>query len=466
MEALGYRQSSAPAELAPDGPELAPKTVIGSSRLFECVKSRLKSIPSIPSLIIAPPLSTTSEPAESSSTIITPTVVTHRASESSTAPTSVLSTPHIFQVQKFHVSPSMPLDEKVQAIWTREIRQRLDAVFYYNHTGPYVPEFMMVGKRADSLKPTIVITCGDAPTKKRVEKTFRGQGWLQQLLKANHIMFVALVAPISLSSGPPSNDVSTVTLNESYAVQLQPSGVPTSCGLGLLISGNDNCPPGLCTLGGLLRVNGEILGLTAGHPFPQNEHIVRQQAVLKQVVGEPSDEDSSSTSMEPFVFNGDDETDTENDPTASTISLSENAVVPLAHIDGSSHKQHESWGSSTPLTRWNIPQAAILPLSTVRHVSSAEDSFDDHDWALLETLPRAIRSRPNKIAHIDQRHDVLIDGTVSGPASGEVTIAIASIGPQLGYLHSSPATLRMGESALEVQLVVLERLLRMFQPPS
>lgn len=262
MEALRVRPTSI---------GLLPKTTIGSSIPSESLKNRLTCMPRIPSSIIVPPPSPKPKPARSFSTIITTATATEPASGNSTAATPVLLLPHIFTIQKLHVSPSMPMDEKIQAVWTRQIRSRLSAVLLHSiPTGTCVQEFMMAGKRPGILKPTLVVTCGDAATKKRVEKAFKCQGWLQGLLKANHIMFVALVAKTPLSAGPVSNDGSTVKLGGSYAVQLLPSGVTTSCGLGLLISGADSRLRQYCTLGGLLVVNDEILGLTAGHPFPKN----------------------------------------------------------------------------------------------------------------------------------------------------------------------------------------------------
>lgn len=58
----------------------------------------------------------------------------------------------------------------------------------------------MAGRRADHLKPTIVITCGDIKTRKRVQKVFKRQEWLQKLLKVNRMLFVAAVDPTHLSS--------------------------------------------------------------------------------------------------------------------------------------------------------------------------------------------------------------------------------------------------------------------------
>lgn len=184
-----------------------------------------------------------------------------------------------------------------------------------------------------------------------------------------------------------------------------------------------------------------------------------------QVVEDPSDEESSTTSSEPFVFDDDDDGDANDNSTATTASLHGNADVPLTSIDGPPHRQHEFSRPFSPLMEWYLPQAAILPVSTPRHVSSVENPHNDYDWALLETLPPVMTSRPNKIAHIDLRHDILIDGTISGPACGEVTITIAGIGPQLGYLHSSPATMKVDESVLDVQLITTERVLRKFHSP-
>ena len=457
-------------QVCPSSGELLPKTTIRSSITYERLKDRLTRIPRIPSSILVPSPSPKPEPAKSFSTITSATTATEPASETSTAATSVLSLPRVFTVQKFHISPSMPIDEKIQAVWARQIRSRLSAVLFYNiPIGTCVQEFMMVGKRPDTLKPTLVITCGDVATKKRVEKTFKSQGWLQELLKANHIMFIALAAKTPLSAGPTSNDGNTVDLSQSYTVQLLPSGVTTSCGQGLLISGADIRLRQHCTLGGLLVVNGEILGLTAGHPFAKFEHHVirREHLEAVQVVEDPSDEESSSVSSEPFVFNDDDDGDA-NDSTASTVSTvscHENVDVPSTSIDGPPHKQHEISKPFSPSTKRYLPQATILPVSSPRYVSSVEDPLNNYDWALLERLPPHVISRLNKIAHVDLRHDILIEGTVSGPVCGEVTITVAGLGPQLGYLHSSPATMKVDESVLEVQLITLERVLRMFHFP-
>ena len=218
-----------------------------------------------------------------------------------------------------------------------------------------------------------------------------------------------------------------------------------------------------CTLRGLLVVNGEALGLTTGHPLREVEHNVIRRG-LKEAAQDTegsSDEESSTTSIEPFVFNDGDDDFANDDMTASTVSLHKNNVLPTSN-DGTLDRQHKISRRCSPSTKWYLPQAAVFPVSTPGHFSSIADPHDVYDWALLETLPPAVRSQPNKIPHFDLHHDILIDGTTSGPACGEVTIAVAGIGLQLEYLHSSPATMKVDEFVLDVQLITLERVLRSF----
>lgn len=355
------------------------------------------------------------------------------------------------------------MDGETQAVWTQQIKSRLSAVLLYSiPTGTCVQEFMMVGKRADTLKPTLVITCGDAVTKRRVEKTFKSQSWLQELLKANDIMFVALVAKTTLSAGPASDDGGTVRLSESYAVQILPPGVTTSCGLGLLISGAGSRLRQRCTLGGIIVVNGQLLGLTAGHPFQEiRDDVIGQQGFeVAEVAEDSSDEGNSLTLHEPFIFNDSDDDEANECPTPSTVSVGEDFDGPSSSVNGSPHSQYETSRQFSQSVEWSVPQAAILLVSSTRHVSYVEDTPNDHDWALLEMLPPAVTSKPNRITHNDLHHDMPIEEICSGPACGEVTITIAGIGPRFGHLHCSPATMKIDQTVLEVQLIILECVLR------
>ncbi|KAI4122715.1 MAG: hypothetical protein LQ338_005664, partial [Usnochroma carphineum] len=275
-------------------------------------------------------------------------------------------------------------------------------------------------------------------------------------------MFLAMVAETYLAAGPDLDNASTVKLSRSYAVQVPPSDVATACGLDLLIHTGDYRSLRHCTLGGLIVVNDQILGLTAGHPFSiiKHEKIPWEHLDVHQIVEDFGDEGNSTASSEPFVFNDDDDdrSDANRDSSASTSSVHEAGVL-RPSIDARPYRRSEA-SRAFPSSMNSYPsQAAILPASSPAYVTPVDDLLIDHDWALLEALPHIVTSRPNKVAHIDQRRDSLIEGLVSGPACGEVTITTGGIGPQSGYLHSSPATMKVDTSVLEVQLITLERFL-------
>ena len=413
---------------------------------------------------------TTPEPAESVSLITTPapaesvlnpiiaTTATGPSSEQSTRTTSVQPTLEIFPTQNWHVSPDMPVAGEHEKIWKRHVINRLTRTLDQKiPVGTYVLEFMMAGKgkRSENLKPTVIITCGDVATKKNVDKTIKGETWLQVLLKRHNIEFVAVVEATVLSGGSATNEGRTVKLSKAYAVQLLPS-TTTSCGLALRINDADSPVQQHCTLGGLIVVNDKILGLTAGHPFQKFMHNFPRQANLTSL-GEKEGNNSSG----PFVFNGVNKGDGKDDSSASAVSTDGNANVNSAPIDGP-HRQAQTLISFPPSMEWYLPQAVTLPVSNPRHVLSCKDPLYDHDWALLEKLPPIVTSKPNKPIHHDLHDEVIIEETVPGPARGEVTIAIAGMDPQLGYLYSSPATIKVEKFILNVQLITLKQVLRKF----
>lgn len=354
----------------------------------------------------------------------------------------------------------MPIDERIRTLWAQQIKPRLKAVLLHDiPKGTCVQEFMMAGKRVDAMKPTLIISCGDALMKKKVEKTFKSQGWLQELLKANGIMLVVHVAKTPMSAGPATNSSGSLQLDKYYAVQLLPFDATTSCGQALLANVYTQVQRN-CTLGGLLMVNGEILGLTARHPFEAHE-AEQEMAHLDVPDAAPYAEhlekdESSESSDEPFVFNE----DNGGSSSASSVSLQEDADFASHLHESSSQGQTNSPSVISSSTEFHPPQLALVPLSTPVDPLPLDDVLGDYDWALLKALPPSVRSQPNKVAYIDSRHDIPIEGVFSELAYGEVTIIIASIGPQLGCLHSSPVTMKIDEAVLDVRLITLERTLR------
>lgn len=328
----------------------------------------------------------------------------------------------------------------------------------------------MAGKRQVNLKPTIVISCSDAATKKRAEKAFKSQGWLQDLLKIHHMMFVALVAETFLSAGPVLSGVDHVTLHESCAVERPPVWRTTSCGLSLLMRSDVYSPfQQRGTLGGLLAVDGTIVGLTAGHPFDRmNRSCVPERSPQGDPeAGDASDETSSMVSSEAFIFNGDQDDDADGDDGKSDSFVTTPLEDAFGFGDSDDQIPYQPTKPSTlrePLA-WHPPRATVLPIARVGDDGWDDGYQNDHDWALLLELPLAVRSQPNKVAYDNPRHDIPITGTVLGPAAGEVIIATAGISPQTGQLHSAPATMKVNAFVLNVQLITLQRVIRKFPSP-
>lgn len=426
---------------------------------YERVKTRLKEIPKPPSSIIFSSPSSKSESVDPLSAVSTPTAATEGLPDLTTAAISISQIPQVFMLQKLYVSPRMSIDEKIQEVWTRDIKYRLSAVLRHNiPSGTCVQEFMMVGKRPGTLKPTVIITCDDQLTKKRVEKIFKSQGWLQELLKANHMVFITLISKTTLSGGPVLNSDCVETLHESYAVEIPHPEIPTSCGLDLLINGADGHLRQHCTLGGLLVVKGRVLGLTAGHPFSRinDRFLQRKLSEAAEDLDDFNDEEGSSTSSEPFVFDGNSD---ENENDGSNVPLFEQSDTLSISFCEPPHDRHKNSRSFSSMER-SLPQAAILPLPTPTSILSSEDSLHGFDWALLESLPAAVITQPNAILDADQPAYTLIEGIVSGPVCGRVVVIAAGVGSQHGYLHSSPATMQVNGSVLDVQLITLESILR------
>lgn len=82
------------------------------------------------------------------------------------------------------------------------------------------------------------------------------------------------------------------------------------------------------------------------------------------------------------------------------------------------------------------------------------------DWALLDHLPANQSKRPNKVLLTNPYTEILIREMASSSVCGEITVLLADPGPQIGYLHSSPMTLKVNSNVLDVQLITLERALR------
>lgn len=426
-------------------------------------------------------------------------------------PLSVLT----FTVQKFHVSPGMRVDSNQQAVWDELIKPRLRAILLHNiSSGSWVLEFMIAGKQRNDLKPTVIITCGNAATKRNVRKTFQKQGWLQQHLKDNDLAFIVVVAdpPPQLSAKSASNEHHDVAMDGTYSIHLLQSGLTTSCGLKIRLYDRSHRPWRYCTLGGLLLVNGQFMGLTAGHPFIMHGEWLTPPWALD---GEdPDDDTSSTTSSEAFVFNMGTNNQSETDSTDKSTGSSS---ASWNHHKSIAHSVHPGLEMSHvfSLEKWKFKESVICPQYTADEIGTSLHVSAPLDWALLKALPTSTVRRPNQsylpVARENEPEGIntaisfpdaaggegnaaemresqiphnenlgrggwdahspnpssrttasAIEEVVSEGVHGTVSILIADIGIQSGYLHPSKTTIKVDMWVLEAQLITLDCVLRMY----
>ena len=274
-------------------------------------------------------------------------------------------------------------------------------------------------------------------------------------------MFVAFLAETHLSAGSTASEAGAVELTQSYALRLEASTITIPCGQRVrVIKEPDSESQLYCTLGGLLVVNGKIMGLTAGHPFSETGIHTTGQDIPEaaDIEGDMGDDDSSWSSSDPFVFNDYDSADTDDESIASSWPLNEYLDIRSASEDNV--HDYQTNGSRPSMQQWYLPQATILLGRTQKPGSLSSVSLEDHDWALLEALPPVLISYLNRTSQPNSCNEFLIKDTATDLASGEVSILNADINPRYGHLHSSPATMQVNGATLIVQLIILDRTLR------
>lgn len=194
MEVLQVRPAHQVDRIAP-----SPKL---STSLVHQVRARLSKIPPVPTTIITLPEATAPEPLTNTTSLATSTTgnVSH-SSKADTVATSILLVPSLFFTSKIHVAPTMHIEDNLLSMWEQRIRVTLKEILLHEiTTGSCIQELMMAGKDPFHLKPTVVVTCGNAKTQKLVKKVFRKHSWLQDLLRRKGMRFVAVVQPVHLSS--------------------------------------------------------------------------------------------------------------------------------------------------------------------------------------------------------------------------------------------------------------------------
>lgn len=374
--------------------------------------------------------------------------------------------PRVFVIQGFHVSPSMPIDSKVQEIWTLQIRERLSNLLLQGiPTGTCVQEFMMAGKRPNCLRPTVVLTCGDARTKRGVKHLAKRQSWLQCILKEKGIDLVALVARVALSTSPVLTSDATASWEENSRSQILEGTAATSCGLCVRITFEDHSQR-FCMLGGLLIVNDEIFGLTAAHPFIRGqEH--QPSSDLSQGSGrsitdsEDENEGDSVTSSQPYLTNFEESNDDQASSSASLPLFSNvpDAIQSLTH-EPSYEPRHATSAASESRGTWSKPLNVIYSLSS----SPKESSLHGWDGALLGDLPRSVATLPNKMGFSNDIPDSFVESIMLELHRPEVYVMISNTDALPGHCHSVSADIIFHGSISSVRLITLEHTVRKFSP--
>lgn len=203
-------------------------------------------------------------------------------------------------------------------------------------------------------------------------------------------------------------------------------------------------------------MKGKFHDLTAGHAFEAIMEYTSAQREYDdaQNISLPEDEQSSEASSDPFIFNDDnDDDDLSSISTESSRSHASTYSTPISSVK---YKPCVHTIDFTPSVTWSPLSNTIIPKLSSRSAQSFVEPPRECDWALLDTLPRSIRTMPNKISCTG----ILVERTVSGSFDGQVAIIGAEI--QAGYLHPSPVTMTVDRSVLHVRLITLDRVLRKF----
>lgn len=421
---------------------------------FERVRRYFRGVPSTPSSITVSSVQSSLQLQQTSSAATSVATATDPSLITSTPATSIVVGYETFQTQGLHVSPNMLMERDILDLWTQQIRFRLSAELQHHvGDGPWLQQLMMAGKRPDDLSPSIVITCGDLRTKKKVEKLCKNLKWLRVLAKSYNIKFAALVAEIILTAGPAPLVTGMQAIDDSCSVDV-PESAKTFCGQMIYITRSDSLPASQCTFGGLIAVDRTLYGLTAGHPFA-TQNITAQADfeinVGRQSLDYPEDSESSetdTTSDSDFIFSHDSSDNGEQTSGASITSTS---------------SQPSKSPTGTAKSRVKYRHVDVLLPATPSIVSPPQYRLSFNlDWALIDVsnLPYVL---PNQVIlrETEGGDASPILGTLPAQfePSGEVTVLTTINGPQSGYLNASPASLKIKGCLYDVRMITLSQTL-------
>jgi hypothetical protein len=362
-------------------------------------------------------------------------------------------TSQIIKLQKnLYISPSMKTDSKSQELWTRHIKDRLNAELWHAlRTERCVQEFMMIGSRPDCLKASVVITCCGESATKRVRKVVKRLKWLRDF----DVPCAVVVEMVDLYS----HHQRTTGHTPGIEAQLPPDPT-TLCGVHIR---NYFCGPGpVCTLGGLILVEGYPFGLTVEHAFQADLENSDPQNANEDQLSSGADDicDDDEPAESPFVSFGNES----DSPTSqnSLQSLLECPQLPNFGVTGPGHDGQAAHPDETGLkdmvySRIGNALPSIGRNALVVHPSS--------DWALIE-IDDPSYFFLNEIKLPGRDASIIIEDVVSDDfqTEGQVHLILARGGVRAGWLMSSPALLKAGNSVMDTRLIIMDR--KLGEPPS
>lgn len=440
-------------------------------------ENQLASLPVTPSHLALTCPADTSATDECTQSVSTTLSATNTSVNHSTVATSILKVPSFFRVQTYYHCPlDMQFETKVYDLWINQIRDRLNGILLQKiPTGTCMQELMMVGTNLNTLRPTIIVSCGDSKIKKEVERVFKTLSWLQAMLKANKMAFLTINTKIRLSGSQQQIPSNFEMHSEAFSIHIFEPAV-TLCGQKIVVGSAESQTGARCTFGGVILIDGIPHGMSAAHPFRdylRQSHLPIGSTLCNEMAQNHDDDSGLGSEDEPFYFNGDDDVaeSDENDEnelemhiTSSTLSINspENGKSvhdSIEHPTSVNLPQHDVFSGSCSCV---VSSGFILSSILTSNGGSANPiSATSTDWAVLK-LSDLSMVRPNKISYRDSRHDIDICDFFQGTANGEGSILAGGTGVRVGQLHGSSASLNADGVCYNVQMISLEETLRKF----
>lgn len=290
------------------------------------------------------------------------------------------------------------------------------------------PDFCMVGKALAGsnmieMKPTVLVRCGSKRCQKAITDAVSDLTYLKRF-SGDRIMVhrrPPRLASTPLDDAGVDSDIPVERTDDENAdrwIEVGLTADQSACGLRMRISysGNER----MCTLGGLIRVDGKIYGLTTAHAMV---------SIAEQTLTDTSTEYESDTYCSSI---------------SSVSSAPSSTATSIPKVDAAATEQHEVSRPIAPdLDRlaWRCANLGPYSYATERRPTATNNAYavsDATDLALIE-LPEELELLPNVYHLHDRGQDFTQTVTTADPVSSDhvdrrVSIICAPSDVRQGYL--------------------------------